>query len=251
VTVQVSQIISPESTLLQDFHGLNQADNSFQKYLDEEQKRLTLLLSPFGQFNFSSWFQYPDFTLKTDSSGGKVNFFSDVELPAKKNNHSNPESGKVNDQNQSPLPHQTASQTGGQFYIKPSQTVLQDLLLKTGWLVPNLESQPLLLKAQQEGTLLNKLDLQSLVDEIISQLKLVKEKGSTQLSLGLKPEDMGEILLTLTSKSGLVSIQIEAPERTKKLLEAKLEDLKLALKKSSVNLSEIKIVGLKEVGKHV
>jgi len=210
-----------------------------------------LILSPFGQFNFSSWFQYPDFTLKTDFSGNKINLFSDLESPANKTYNSNPENTKVNNQNQPPPSQQTLPQTSAQFYVKPAQTVLQDLLLKTGWLVPNLEGQPLVLKAQQEGTLLNNLDLQSLVDQILAQVKLVREKGSVQLSLGLKPEDLGEIVLTLTSKSGMVSIQIEAPAKTKKLLEAELKELELALKKASVNLSEIKIVTLKEVGKHV
>ena len=123
--------------------------------------------------------------------------------------------------------------------------------MKTGWLVPNMEMQPLLFAAQLEGKLLSKLDLQSLVDKILSQVNLVKTKGKVELRLGLRPQNLGEILLTLTSKSGMISIQIQAPEETRKLLQAELLELELALKKSGINLAEIKIISPEEVGKHV
>ncbi|MEE8638471.1 MAG: flagellar hook-length control protein FliK [Candidatus Margulisiibacteriota bacterium] len=135
------------------------------------------------------------------------------------------------------------------YSAKSVQPILQDLLMKTGWLVPNLEASPPFYLAGLEGKLLNKLDLQFLVDQILLQVKIVKEKGKVELTLGLRPENLGEILLTLTSKSGMVSIQIQAPEETRKLIEAELKELELALKKAKVNLAGIKILATKEVGK--
>ena len=109
---------------------------------------------------------------------------------------------------------------------------------------------PLFFQSNIEGKLLNKFDLQYLVDKILSQVKLLKEKGKVELTLGLKPENLGEILLTLTSRSGMVSIQIQAPEETRKLIDAELKELELALKKAGVNLEEIKILAAKELDKH-
>ncbi|MBU0672779.1 MAG: flagellar hook-length control protein FliK, partial [Candidatus Margulisbacteria bacterium] len=121
---------------------------------------------------------------------------------------------------------------------------------QTGWLTPNIEAQPQLYLAQLQGKLLSKLDLQSLVDEIISQVNLVKEKGKVELTVGLRPKDLGEIILTLTSRSGMISIAIQAPDGTRKALEDELAELELALKKAKVNLAEIRIVNLKEVNQH-
>lgn len=126
---------------------------------------------------------------------------------------------------------------------------MQDILIKTGWLVPNLASQPLLAQAQLAGKLLNRLDLQALVDEILSQLKIVQDKGQVELNLSLKPADLGEILLTLTSSAGAVTINIQAGPEAKKLLAEQRLELERALKKSQINLTAINITEIKEATK--
>ena len=89
-----------------------------------------------------------------------------------------------------------------------------------------------------------------MVDQIVTQAKLVREKGQTQLTLGLKPENLGEIIMTLTSRSGMIGIQIQASEETKKLLESLANELEQALKRSKINVAEIRIIGNQEVNKH-
>jgi flagellar hook-length control protein FliK len=243
VTVQVSQIQSSEPRLFQDSYTQNNPDQSFQQYLEQEQRRLAFIFSPFSQFNFSSWLEYPE----VDSSANKIDLFSDIEQAPSQSFASKTE---PNAQKDLPLPNQAFDQIAAYSSAKSAQAVLQDLLMKTGWLAPNLEASPQFYLAQLEGKLLNKLDLQFLVDQILSQVKLVKEKGKVELSLGLKPENLGKIILVLTSKSGMVSIQIQAPEETRKLIEAELTELELALKKAKVNLAEIKVLSPKEVGKN-
>ena len=82
MTVQVSQIQSLEPRLLPDAYTQNASNNSFHHYLENEQKRLALMFSPFGQFNFNSWFSYPDFFTQPDTSTNKVNLFSGIDLTA-------------------------------------------------------------------------------------------------------------------------------------------------------------------------
>ncbi|MFH1577429.1 MAG: hypothetical protein ABID35_07785, partial [Candidatus Margulisiibacteriota bacterium] len=76
MTVQLSQIQTLEPRLLPDSFSQNSSDNSFQRYLDNEQKRLGLMFSPFGQLDFYSWFSYSDFSSQTDRATGQVNLFS-------------------------------------------------------------------------------------------------------------------------------------------------------------------------------
>ena len=64
------------------------------------------------------------------------------------------------------------------------------------------------------------------------------------------PEDMGEILLTLTAKSGMIAVQIAASEETRKMIEAGRKELESALKKARVSLAEIKIIRTEEAGQN-
>ena len=65
MAIEISQTLAPEIGLFSDSYTQNQAPTSFQYYLDEEQKKLSLLFSPFGSFNFSAWFSYPAFSSST------------------------------------------------------------------------------------------------------------------------------------------------------------------------------------------
>ncbi|MFH1683252.1 MAG: flagellar hook-length control protein FliK [Candidatus Margulisiibacteriota bacterium] len=231
-----------------DSYTQNSSNNSFQRYLDNEQKRLAFSFSPFGQFNFGSWFSYPDFSVQSEQATASVNLFSDIDLTPPESAAQNSE---TNVKNEPALPKPADSQIANYYANKPAQNALQDLLMKTGWLAPNSEANSQLYLAQLQGKLLNKLDLQYLVDQILAQVKLVKEKGKAELTVGLRPKELGEILLILTSRSGMISIQIQAPDEARKLIEDDLLELELALKKAKVNLAEIKIIDPKEVSKHV
>ncbi|MFC1637579.1 flagellar hook-length control protein FliK [Candidatus Margulisiibacteriota bacterium] len=208
------------------------------------------MFAPFGQYGFNSWFQYSDFAFQSGKTSNSIQLFSDMELTAERPWAEAAAEPQRAAEHSSPLTNQAIEQATQYFSGQPSQHTLQELLVKSGWLVPNLEGRSLFYQAQLEGKLVSKLDLQFLIDQIISQVKIVKAKGQVELTLGLKPEDLGEILLTLTSRSGLVSIQIQAPPETRKLIEEQMRELELALKKAKINLAEIKITGPQEVSQH-
>ena len=247
MTIQATQIQSLEQSLYQDSSAPSSSNTSFQQYLEKEQQRIGSFFSPFNQFDFSAWFAYPDQAFNGNTSSVKIDLFSDIKMPP----HINYE---TNNQNTTPsqvnIPSQTYGQTTNNYNANTPQNMLQDILTRNGWLIPNLEMQPLLLQAQMDGILLSKLDLQFLIDEIISHIAMVKEKGKTELSLGLRPDNLGEIFMTLTAKSGMISIQIQAPEETRKLLQSNLTELELALKKAKINLDKIMIVEMKGVDKN-
>jgi flagellar hook-length control protein FliK len=243
----IQNLDSPVSTEPQ---GSVSSTNSFQKYLDDEQKRLAILFSPFNQYDFSAWFNYGDFSSAAQTNTSpEINLFADLNQITTSNNSDQGNSGTQQnnsliqaDKNFTQLIPLNANQS--------TKQLLQNLLAQTGWLTPNIAALPQFQLAQFEGKLLPRLDLQALVDEIMTQVKLVKDKGRVELILGLKPDNMGEILLTLTSSAGAVAIQIQATDSTRKLLEQQMADLEAALKKAHINFSEIKVVTVKEVKEH-
>ena len=253
MTIQITQLQPPEAaSLLTDTSTPTSSDKSFHNYLEEEQKRLLTLFAPLGQFNFNAWFSYPVGFNQAASRTYSAELFGDIELNRYQNNQlQQDQTGLQNDNQTIPVAENMTLQLPKQLVPQNnSQAFLQDLLIQTGWLAPNLEAQPLFLQAQLEGKLLSKLDMQSLIDQILDQVRLVQSKGKVELTIGLKPENMGEIILSLTAKSGMISIQIAAPEESKKTIQDQLAELELALRKAKVNLADISIIDIKEVSQH-
>ena len=225
-------------------------NNNFQKYLEEEQQRLALLFSPINQYDFSAWFSYVDFSSSASGNNGSdLRLFSDTNSATRttENNHPLP---PANQPATAPAPRGETANIFNLFSSQPKQQMLQSLLTQSGWLNPNLAALPQFQFAQLGGKLLPRFDLQALVDEIVSRVQLVKDKGKIELTLGLIPADLGEILMTLTSQAGSVTIQIQASAETKKLLDQQLSDLTAALKKNNIIFSEIVITATGEVIKH-
>lgn len=92
----------------------------------------------------------------------------------------------------------------------------------------------------------SKIDLQSMIDKIVEQAKLIRTEKTVELSMLLYEKELGEISLAITSRNGLVSIQIAARQEAKKNLEDAMKDLELALKIAEVNVAQIKIVEVKD-----
>lgn len=242
MTVQFPQIDITEPRLLPDSSKQNSSDLSFEEKLKFEQARLGLLFSPFSQLEslFASAFQAGNWeSLQPRTDNGTTSTL-DQTKPAENMNYV-----------QNKLPSSfTPLPTAQMFESVPMQSIsrqfLQELLTQTGWLVPNLQAQPLFAQAFSEGKLQPKFDLQALVDRIAEQVKLVKGKDQTQFSLSLKPQDLGDILLVLTAQAGAINIQITASQETKKLLDAQRAELERALKKALVPLAGLKIEEVKE-----
>lgn len=234
MTVQFSQIELNDSPLLRDSFKPTNSDNTFEDKLKFEQARLGLLFSPFSQleqmFNYSFDFKQAE----TPNSASLLSIMKGAENP--------PPADNINNQNAQKTLPSTAGQIFESAPLQPlNRQFLQQLLTRTNWLVPNLESQPYFFNALSNGTFQPSYDLQSLIDEIVQQALLVKGKGKTEISLTLKPADLGNLILTVTEHSGIVSIQIQASAETKKLIAAQRVELEEALRKAHVNFDIIQI----------
>lgn len=236
MTVQFPQIDANEPRLLPDSYNRTSSDRSFEEKLKLEQARLGLLFSPFSQLDslFYSRLAGSFQSSEPQADSTLYSFIDQAEQTGKE--------PKVQNDNSSSVHRAPPLQM---FESLPSQSLnknlLQQLLVQTGWLTPNLAAQPQFYNAFLEGKLQLKLDLQLLIDQIVEQVKMVKGRERAELSLMLKPEELGEILLVLTSRSGMVSIQVQTSLETKKLIDSRREELERALKKAHVNFDRIEI----------
>ena len=80
MTVQLSQTQLIEPRLLPETYAQSSSDNSFQQQLDDEQKRLVMMFSPYGQLDFNSWFSYSDLSVQSNSRTSTARLFSDIEF---------------------------------------------------------------------------------------------------------------------------------------------------------------------------
>jgi hypothetical protein len=92
----------------------------------------------------------------------------------------------------------------------------------------------------------SQIDMQILIDEIVSQAKLIKTNSKTKLELLLNEETLGNILLSITSQKGKVIIHIAAFPEIKKLLDKEINTLEESLKRAKIEVEEIKVTEVKK-----
>jgi len=88
---------------------------------------------------------------------------------------------------------------------------------------------------------MSKLDLDPIIESISKHIKLIKAGGKTTIELALKPEYLGKLLLNISSKNGIVSIEIIASKETKEIMEKNLSTLKQALSQANINIGNLEV----------
>lgn len=86
-------------------------------------------------------------------------------------------------------------------------------------------------------------NLELIVSEIVDKIKLVEEGKKVELSVALKPDQMGELLLNMSMKNGLVSVSIIADGEAKEWIEQNIAGLKESLKQANISLGDVSVSG--------
>lgn len=237
MTIQLAATETSDPRLLTDTYKQNNFDSSFEDKLKAEKERIGLLFSPFAQLN--SFFSSP---LELSLLSTAV-----PEQDLRPDKAHEPSNTDLSQQSTRPLsqaqaaasrPVEVFEAAGAQQF---NRQLVQELLSRSNLLVPNLAAQPAFSQAFEAGQLQPKYDLQSLIDKIVEQVKLARDKGKTELSLNLKQEELGDIFLKLTSLSGKVAIFMSASAETKKLFDSHKDELTQALKKVHVEIDSVTI----------
>lgn len=111
--------------------------------------------------------------------------------------------------------------------------------------VGELEFSPefynILMTAKNNIPSLRSIDIDDLVSQIQDKLRILRESGKIEISLTLKPDSLGTILMNVSNNKGVISINIYADKLAKEALDEHLQELERALKQANLNIGELKV----------
>lgn len=103
------------------------------------------------------------------------------------------------------------------------------------------EFYSMLVAAKNRTSLLQSIDIDDLVSQIKNKIKILQQNGTMELSMELKPDNLGTIIMDISNNKGVISINIYADKLAKDALEDNLRDLENSLKKANLVIGDIKV----------
>jgi Flagellar hook-length control protein FliK len=85
------------------------------------------------------------------------------------------------------------------------------------------------------------VDVDDLVSQIKDKIKFLKDGGKIELSMQLKPDNMGTIQMNISSVKGEISINILAGDQAKDALTDNMRELERSLKNANLKIANINI----------
>jgi len=210
------------------------SDSNFEEQLKTEEEKLkskTALFAPGGPLEtlFASLSYHYDESLTLSKIESDFERPKYSPPPQTKNNL---QSGtKLQEENIAALP-----MSAKRYEIDPK--VFQDLISRS---LGAFNLIPLFLPLSENALFITKTNLGAVIDDIVKKVALMKDAKSSELLLSLKPEQLGEMLLKVSNKNGMISIHITANDETKKLLDLNLEGLKEALSNAQLNIGSVSV----------
>lgn len=111
--------------------------------------------------------------------------------------------------------------------------------------VGELELSPefynMLISTKNKVASLRNVDIDDLVSQIQDKIRFLKENGKIELSIQLRPDSLGSILMSVSSNKGLISINIYADKIAREALEENLKDLEISLKQVHLNIGSLNV----------
>ena len=107
-------------------------------------------------------------------------------------------------------------------------------------LSPDLYSA--LITAKNNSSSLRAIDVDDLISQIKDKIKFLSENGKIELSIELKPENLGTVLMNISSNKGLLTINIYADQAAKQALEENIAELERSLKLANLNIENLNIL---------
>lgn len=99
----------------------------------------------------------------------------------------------------------------------------------------------IILTAKNKVASLRGIDVDDLISQIQDKIKLLKDNGKMELSLQLKPENLGTILMSVTSNKGVITINLYADNVAREALEESIQDLENSLKRVNLNIGSLNV----------
>jgi len=100
------------------------------------------------------------------------------------------------------------------------------------------------INAKNRMASLGGVDADDLILQIKDKIRLMVNGGLKELSVELKPENLGTIVMNISSNKGALTVNIYADQSAKQALEEYLSELKSSLKLANLNIDDLKIFSI-------
>lgn len=221
------------------------AEKDFQKMLEKERLKIGML--PY-LFNFQNMFLTApsEFDLSRISDIQKNSMYLDTRSPSLTRVYrSDPHFSSTKAQGSSAGPNVT-----GAVSLKHGNNVAQERSIQDGLekvfyvnlsVIPEL--QDILMEAKSRIPSIRDVSLDDMLNLILDKAKVLKNSEKTELILKLKPEDLGNIIVSITKQEGVINISIYAKESTRDLIEQNMGELEANLKNMNIGGLQVSISG--------
>jgi flagellar hook-length control protein FliK len=89
---------------------------------------------------------------------------------------------------------------------------------------------------------LREISVDDLIAQIKDKVKFLLQGGASELSVELKPDGLGTILMSVSSSKGVLSINIYADQAVKQALEEHINELERSLRSANLNFNKLNIL---------
>jgi len=124
--------------------------------------------------------------------------------------------------------------------VRHAENIINKAFMGELELSPDLYSA--LITSKNNAPSLRSIDVDDMVAQIKNKIKFLLENGKTELSIELKPENLGTVLMSISSNKGIISINIFADQAAKQALEENLAELERSLKLAGINVQNLNVL---------
>ena len=222
------------------------ADNFLELLEKEKTKTIPAAMLPSMMQGF---FDVPSsFSSDANKSAGKIgNYFAasnDVDHNSFQTNRPD-NSSSVKEQKQEntskPAPSQKQAEAE---QIKFTASAISKIAAGEMDISPDLYSAAIMAKNRIAS--LRGISVDDLIDQIKDKVKFLIRGGASELSVELKPENLGTIVMSVSSRKGVLSINIFADQAVKQVLEENIAELERSLKLANLNFDKLNLFSSKE-----
>jgi flagellar hook-length control protein FliK len=234
--------ITNETLKTSESNTVQRSDDSFSKKLEEE--KLKVVSPSMLPVNFQSFFNVPLFSSpETDKTVGKIANYLEATNSYRQNsietNRPHESTGIKEDKQDASVSSATKIENKAE-QVKFTANAVNKIY--AGEIELSSDLYNAVINAKNRIASLRSLDVDDLVSQIKNKMKLLIENGGSKLSVELKPENLGTVLMSISSNKGVLSINIYADQAAKQALEENLSDLKRSLELSDLNIDNLTIL---------
>jgi flagellar hook-length control protein FliK len=210
-----------------------------------EQEKRKVLFSSMVPINFQSLFDTPlSFSAEPDKSAGKVENFLGTTNSYRQNSFETSRTNsklsvKGQDQERSVKTSETTKEAKAE-QVKFAANAVNKIY--EGEIELSADLYNAVISAKNRIASLRSIDVDDLLAQIKNKIKLLIENGGSRLSVELKPENLGTVLMSVSSNKGVLSINLYADQAAKQVLEENIAELKRSLEQSNLNIENLNVL---------